>query len=191
MGKKQVWKPGTMVYPLPAVLVGCGSNPDDYNLLTVAWVGTICTNPPMCYISVRPERHSYELIKRNMEFTINLTSREMAKAADWCGVRSGRDYDKFAEMKLTPKKGTMVAAPYVDESPLILECRVKEILKLGSHDMFISDVLCTLADERFIHPETGAFDLRAAELIAYSHGNYYELGEHIGKFGWSVQKKQK
>lgn len=191
MGKKQVWKPGTMVYPLPAVLVGCGSNPDDYNLLTVAWVGTICTNPPMCYISVRPERHSYELIKRNMEFTINLTSREMAKATDWCGVRSGRDYDKFAEMKLTPKKGTMVAAPYVDESPLILECRVKEILKLGSHDMFISDVLCTLADERFIYPETGAFDLRAAELIAYSHGNYYELGEHIGKFGWSVQKKQK
>lgn len=187
---KQVWKPGTMIYPLPAVLVGCGSSPDDYNLMTVAWVGTICTDPAMCYISVRPERHSYELLKKNMEFTINLTSADMARATDWCGVRSGRDYNKFAEMGLTPKRGTQVAAPYVDESPLAIECRVKEIVPLGSHHMFIAEVLCTLADERFMDPETGRFDMRAADLIAYAHGNYYKLGDSIGKFGWSVQKKQ-
>lgn len=188
---KQLWKPGTMIYPLPAILVGCGSCEDDYNLLTVAWVGTICTNPPMCYISVRPERHSYNLLKTNMEFTLNLTTREMARAADWCGVRSGRDYNKFKETGLTAVAGTMVKAPRVEESPLSIECRVKEIVHLGSHDMFVADVLCTLADDRFIDAETGAFDMRKAGLIAYVHGNYYELGEHIGKFGWSVQKKQK
>ena len=115
---KQDWKPGTMIYPLPTLLVSCGSTPDDYNLLTVAWAGTICTNPPMCYISVRPERHSYELIKKNMEFVLNLTTEDMAFATDWCGVRSGRDYHKFEEMKLTPGKARMVAAPIVEESPL-------------------------------------------------------------------------
>lgn len=188
---KKIWKPGTMIYPLPAVLIGCGASPDDYNLITVSWVGTICTNPAMCYISVRPERHSYELIKRNMEFTINLTSVDMARATDWCGVRSGRDYNKFAETGLTPEKGTMVSAPYIKESPLSIECRVKEIIPLGSHDMFVSEVLCTLADERFIDEKTGAFDMDAAGLMAYAHGNYYGLGERIGKFGWSVQKKQK
>lgn len=188
---KQVWKPGTMIYPLPAVLVGCGSTPEDYNLLTIAWVGTICTNPPMCYISVRPERHSYGLIERNMEFTINLTTSSMAWATDWCGVRSGKDFRKFDETGLTPVKGTMVAAPCIEESPLSIECRVKEILKLGSHDMFIADVLCTLADERFIDKETGAFNMEDAGLMAYSHGHYYELGNLIGKFGWSVKKKQK
>lgn len=187
---KKVWRPGTMIYPLPAVLVGCGSSEADYNLLTVAWVGTICSDPAMCYISVRPERHSYELIKRNMEFTINLTSVEMAYATDWCGVRSGRDYRKFAEAGLTPKKGTMVTAPYVEESPLSIECRVKEVLSLGSHDMFVSDVLCVLADDRYIDGQTGAFDMRAANLLAYAHGNYYGLGDAIGKFGWSVQKKK-
>lgn len=186
---KQVWKPGTMIYPLPAVLVGCGSSPDNYNLLTAAWVGTICTNPPMCYVSVRPERHSHELMTKTMEFTINLTTEEMARATDWCGVRSGSKYDKFREAGLTPEKGSMVDAPCVAESPLSVECRVKEILHLGSHDMFIADVLCTRADERFIDPETGAFDLQRAGLIAYSHGKYYALGEVLGKFGWSVQKK--
>ena len=131
---KQVWKPGTMIYPLPAVLVGCGSCPDDYNLITVAWTGTICTNPAMCYISVRPERHSYELIKRTMEFTLNLTTESMAKAVDWCGVRSGKDYHKFVETCLTPVKGNMVSAPCVEESPLSIECRVKEIVKLDQLD---------------------------------------------------------
>ncbi len=187
---KKVWRPGTMIYPLPAILVGCGNAPENYNLITVAWVGTICSDPAMCYISVRPERHSHTLLKENMEFTLNLTSRDMARATDWCGVRSGRDYNKFAETGLTPVRGTMVAAPYIDESPLSIECRVKEIIPLGSHDMFISEVLCTLADERFINPETGAFDMQSADLMAYAHGNYYGLGEKIGKFGWSVQKKK-
>ncbi len=190
-GEKKVWRPGTMIYPLPAVLVGCGSSPEDYNLITVAWVGTICSDPAMCYISVRKERHSYGLIKENMEFTLNLTSVEMARATDWCGVRSGRDYRKFEETGLTPRKGTMVLAPYVAESPMSIECRVKEIIPLGTHDMFISDVLCTLADERFLDPESGAFDMGAAGLLAYAHGNYYELGNSVGKFGWSVQKKLK
>lgn len=187
---KQVWKPGTMIYPLPAVLVGCGTCPDDYNLITVAWTGTICTNPAMCYISVRPERHSYELIKRTMEFTLNLTTESMAKAVDWCGVRSGKDYHKFVETGLTPVTGNMVSAPCVEESPLSIECRVKEIVKLGSHDMFVADVLCTDADESLINKETGAFDLESARLIAYSHGHYYKMGEEIGKFGWSVQKNK-
>lgn len=180
-----------MIYPLPAVLVGCGSSPADYNLITVAWTGTICTNPAMCYISVRPERHSHALIKQTMEFTINLTTEAMAKATDWCGVKSGRDFDKFKETGLTAVKGSMVAAPCVEESPLSVECRVKEIVSLGSHDMFIADVLCTSADDLFVDSETGAFDLEAARLIAYSHGHYYKLGEPIGKFGWSVQKKKK
>jgi len=137
---KQDWKPGTMIYPLPAVLVSCGSTEEEYNIITVAWAGTICTNPPMCYISVRPERHSYPILKRNMEFVINLTTRDMAFATDWCGVRSGRDYNKFQEMKLTPGKAKMVSAPIIEESPLCIECRVKEIISLGSHDMFIADV---------------------------------------------------
>ena len=187
---KKVWRPGTMIYPLPAILVGCGNAPENYNLITVAWVGTICSDPAMCYVSVRKERHSYALLKENMEFTLNLTNRDMARAADWCGVRSGRDYDKFAETGLTPRRGMMVQAPYIEEAPLSIECRVKEIIPLGSHDMFISEVLCTLADERFINPETGAFDMQAADLIAYAHGNYYGLGDKIGKFGWSVQKKK-
>ena len=187
---KKVWRPGTMIYPLPAILVGCGNAPENYNLITVAWVGTICSDPAMCYVSVRKERHSYALLKENMEFTLNLTNRDMARAADWCGVRSGRDYDKFAETGLTPRRGMMVQAPYIEEAPLSIECRVKEIIPLGSHDMFISEVLCTLADERFINPETGAFDMQATDLIAYAHGNYYGLGDKIGKFGWSVQKKK-
>lgn len=188
---KRVWRPGTMIYPLPAVLVGCGAAPAEYNLITVAWVGTICSDPAMCYISVRPERHSHGLILQNMEYTINLTTESMARAVDWCGVRSGRDYDKFKEMNLTPVKGSMVAAPCVDESPLSIECRVKEVLSLGSHDMFISDVLCVQADERFFDNETGAFDMQAARMLAYVHGNYYGLGDPIGRFGWSVRKKQK
>lgn len=185
------WKPGTMIYPLPAVLISCGSSEDDYNLLTISWVGTICTNPPMCYISVRPERHSYDIIKKNMEFVINLTNEDMAYATDWCGVKSGRDFNKFAEMKLTPVKGEKVAAPIVKESPLCIECKVKEIIKLGSHDMFIADVVNVQADSKYIDPVTETFKLSEAKLIAYSHGHYYKLGEEIGKFGWTVKKKKK
>lgn len=187
---KQSWKPGTMVYPLPAALVSCGTFDGKSNLLTIAWTGTICTNPPMLYISVRPERYSYGLIKETMEFTLNLTTSAMARATDWCGVRSGRDYDKWAETGLTPEPGVKVSCPSVAESPLSIECRVKEILSLGSHDMIIADVLNVLADDRYLDPETGAFDLAASGLIAYSHGGYYPLGEKIGGFGFSVKKKK-
>jgi flavin reductase (DIM6/NTAB) family NADH-FMN oxidoreductase RutF len=191
-GKGHVsWKPGTLIYPLPAVLISCGSNEEEYNLLTVSWVGTICTNPPMCYISVRPERHSYEIIKRNKEFVINLTNEEMAYATDWCGVRSGKDHNKFIEMNLTPAKSEFINAPIIKESPISIECRVKEIVKLGSHDMFIANVVNVQADSRYINPVTGEFRLSDAKLIAYSHGHYYKLGEEIGKFGWSVKKKKK
>lgn len=180
-----------MIYPLPAVLVSCGSEPSQYNLITVAWVGTICTNPAMCYISVRPERHSYPILKKNMEFVINLTTKDLAYATDWCGVNSGREHAKFEEMRLTPGKATIVNAPTVEESPLCIECRIKEIMALGSHDMFIAEVVNVQADDRYLDQETGAFDLRKANPLAYAHGKYYELGELVGKFGWSVQKKRK
>ena len=186
---REIWKPGTMVYPVPAVLVSCG-NRDSSNLITVAWTGTVCTDPAMLYISVRPERHSYNMIKENMEFTVNLTTEAMAKAVDWCGVCSGRDYDKWQHTGLTPQPGNKVACPYVKESPLSIECRVREIMKLGSHDMIIGEVLDVLADKELIDPETGAFDLGAAGLLAYSHGHYYGLGAEIGRFGWSVKKKE-
>ncbi len=185
------WKPGTMIYPLPAALISCGSSPEEYNMLTLSWMGTICSNPPMCYISVRPERHSYEIIKRTGEFVINLTNEDMAYATDWCGVKSGKDFNKFAEMKLTPIKGEMVNAPIIKESPLCIECKVKEIIPLGSHDMFIADVVNVQADAKYIDAETDTFDLAKAKLIAYSHGHYYKMGEEIGKFGWTVQKKKK
>ena len=178
-----------MIYPLPAVLVSCGSDIEHSNMLTVAWTGTICTNPPMCYISVRPERFSYPIIKETMQFTINLTTEEMARATDWCGVRSGRDYNKWHETGLTPENGVAVSCPHIAESPLSIECKVKSIMPLGSHDMFMAEVVNVIADERFIDPETGAFNLADAGLINYSHGNYYTQGSHIGKFGWTVKKK--
>lgn len=188
MTKKVSWKPGTQIYPLPAVLVTCGDDACS-NMLTVAWTGTVCTNPPMCYISVRPERHSYQMIRQRMEFTINLTTEAMARATDWAGVRSGADCDKWQATGLTPMSGVAVACPCIAESPLSIECRVKEILNLGSHDMFIADVVNVLADERLIDPLTGAFDLAKAGLISYSHGHYYSQGREIGRFGWSVKKK--
>lgn len=177
-----------MIYPLPAILVSCGTE-EKNNLLTVAWTGTVCTNPAMCYISVRPERYSYGLIRDNMEFTINLTTEAMARATDWCGVRSGRDCDKWKESGLTREPGVAVSCPAVKESPLSIECRVKTIMQLGSHDMFIAEVLNVRADESLIDPESGAFRLDKAGLMAYSHGQYFKLGELIGKFGWSVKKK--
>lgn len=185
---KENWKPGTMVYPLPAVIVSCGT-PENSNLITIAWTGTICTNPPMCYISVRPERHSYGLIKETMEFTINLTTSDMARATDLAGVKSGRDYDKWLLTGLTPVPGVAVRCPSIEESPLNIECRVKEIIRLGSHDMFVADVLNVRADRRFIDSETGKFQLENAALMAYSHGQYFSLGDYLGHFGWSVRKK--
>jgi len=187
---KQDWKPGTMIYPVPAVMISCGGEPSEYNIITASWTGTICTNPAMCYISIRPERYSYPILKKNMEFVINLTTEALAYATDWCGVNSGSKYDKFKEMKLTPGKASVVNAPTIEESPLCIECRVKEILALGSHDMFIAEVVNVQADENYLDPETGAFDMQKAKLLAYSHGKYYGLGEFIGKFGWSVKKKK-
>lgn len=185
------FKPGTMIYPLPAVMVTVGSTPDEYNIITIAWVGTLCTNPPMCYISVRPERHSAELLRRNMEFVINLTTAELARETDWCGVRSGRDYRKFDEMHLTPGKAQIVQAPIIEEAPLSIECRVKEIIPLGSHDMYVADVVNVLADERYYNHETDKFELAQSDPLVYVHGGYYHLGEKIGKFGWSVEKGKK
>ena len=180
-----------MIYPLPAVMVSCGSSEEEYNIITASWVGTICSNPPMCYVSIRPERHSHDIIRRNMEFVINITTEELARQTDWCGVRSGKNFNKFQEMNLTPGKSSVITAPIIEESPLCIECRVKEILSLGSHDMFIANVVNVQADEKYIDPETGRLNLEKAHLLMYAHGNYYGMGEHIGKFGWSVEKKKR
>ncbi len=186
---KTDWKPGTMIYPLPAVMVSCGTM-EEPNIITASWVGTICSNPPMCYVSIRPERHSYEIIKNSMEFAINLTTEQLAKATDWCGVRSGKDYDKFKQMGLTPAKASMIRCPIIEESPLAIECRVKEVIRLGSHDMFIADVLNVKADTTYMNDETGKFELDKSKPLVYLHGAYYSLGNLIGKFGWSVEKKK-
>lgn len=177
-----------MLNPLPAVIVSCGDF-DNANLITVAWAGTICTNPAMLSISVRPERFSYGLIRDRMEFTVNLTTEALARATDLCGVRSGRDTDKWQLAGLTKGRGVNVGCPYIVESPLAIECRVKEILPLGSHHMFIADVLSVLPDPALIDPSTDRFDLSRARMLSYSHGHYYGQGDEIGHFGWSVRKK--
>ncbi|MBQ8651744.1 MAG: flavin reductase family protein [Alistipes sp.] len=187
---REDFKPGTLIYPLPAVLVSCGETEEEKNLLTVAWTGTICSDPAMCYISVRKERHSHAILKRTGEFVINLTTRALCRATDWCGVRSGRDYDKLKEMNLTPLWAKHVKAPLVAESPVAIECRVKQVLELGTHDMFIAEVVGIEVDPQYINPETGKFELERADLVAYSHGEYYTLGEKIGTFGYSVRKKR-
>ena len=183
------WKPGTFIYPIPVVMITSGTM-EKSNIMTVAWTGIINTNPAMCYISVRPERYSYELIKENMEFAINLTNEDLAYATDWCGVRSGRQVDKFKEMKLTKEKANHVSCPLIKESPVSIECRVKEIRQLGSHDMFVAEVLSIDADDKYID-EKGAFDISKCDLIAYANGGYYSLDKKIGKFGFSVEKKKK
>jgi flavin reductase (DIM6/NTAB) family NADH-FMN oxidoreductase RutF len=187
---KLLWKPGTMIYPLPAVMVSCGSVPEEYNILTVSWTGTICTDPPMCYISVRPSRYSYAIIRKNGEYVINLTTRALAFAADWCGIKSGSDHNKFAEMNLTPVKASKINAPIIRESPVNIECTVKEIKELGTHHMFISEVVAVNADKSLFDENTGIFRLYEANPICYSHGKYYETGKLIGKFGFSVEKKR-
>ena len=185
---REIWKSGTFIYPLPAVMVTSGTF-EDANIMTVAWTGIINTNPAMCYISVRPERYSYNLIKENGEFVINLTNEELAYATDWCGVRSGEKYDKFKEMKLTKEKAQNVKCPIIKESPVAIECRVKEIKELGSHHMFIADILSIDADKKYID-ENGAFDITKCDLISYSNGKYFTCGKKIGKFGFSVEKKK-
>jgi len=188
---KVSWKPGTMIYPLPAVMVSCGSKPEEYNIITISWTGTICTDPAMCYISVRPGRHSYNIIKENREFVINLTTKSLAYATDWCGIKSGKDHNKFVEMGLTPVPASKVKAPMIKESPLNIECIVKEIKELGSHHMFISEVVAVNADEEFIDKNTGLFSLDRTIPLCYSHGKYYETGQFVGKFGFSVERKKK
>lgn len=186
---KVEWKSGTFIYPIPAVMVTSGDM-NKSNIMTVAWTGIINTNPAMCYISVRPERYSYDLIKENMEFVINLTNEKLAFATDWCGVRSGRQVDKFKEMHLTKEKANHVKCPIIKESPVAIECKVKEIRELGSHHMFIAEVLSIDADDKYID-EKGAFDISKCDLIAYANGGYYSLDKKIGKFGYSVEKKRK
>ena len=186
---KQNWQPGTMIYPLPAVIVTCGDE-NRNNLITVAWTGTICTNPAMCYISVRPERFSHALIMENMEFTINLTTENMAKATDWIGCPAGRNPDTCQPTGRPPVPGLKNRCPYIHEPPLAIERRGTQVIPLGSHDMMIAQVVNVIADDKYIDPETGSFDLQKAKLINYSHGNYYAQGEPLGKFGWSVKKKK-
>ena len=181
------WKPGTFIYPIPAVMVTSGDM-ENSNIMTVAWTGIINTNPAMCYISVRPERYSYNLIKEAGEFVINLTNEKLAFATDWCGVRSGAKYDKFKEMNLHKQKANHVKCPIIKESPVAIECKAKEIRDLGSHHMFIAEVLSIDADEQYID-KNGAFDISKCNLIAYANGGYYSLNKKIGKFGYSVEKK--
>ena len=184
---RQIWKPGTLVYPVPAVLITCSDGKKD-NVFTVAWTGTICSDPAMTFISVRKERFSYDIIKNTGEFCINLTTKELAFATDYCGVRSGKNLDKFKEMKLTKEKCSVINVPMIKESPITIECKVQDIKELGSHDMFIAQVVAINVDDKYID-DTGRFDMQKCNLIAYSHGEYYELGEKIGKFGYSVKKK--
>ena len=188
---KLLWKPGTMIYPLPAVMVSCGSEPAEYNIITLSWTGTICTDPAMCYISVRPSRYSYDIIRKNGEFVINLTTEKLAFATDWCGVKSGKDHNKFREMGLTPLPASKVKSPLIKESPVNIECVVKEVKELGSHHMFISEVVAINADKKFYDEKSGIFRLHDAKPINYLHGKYYETGKLIGKFGFSVEKKKK
>ncbi|MCR4903214.1 MAG: flavin reductase family protein [Butyrivibrio sp.] len=187
---REIWKPGNMLYPIPPVMVSCAREGEKPNIVTVAWAGNICSSPAMLSISVRPERYSYDIIKETGEFVVNLTNRSTVKAADWCGVRSGRDYDKFKEMNLTPLKSNKISAPGIEECPVNIECKVKQIIPLGSHDMFIAEVLCVNVDDSYMD-EKGRFNMRKADLVAYSHGEYFELGDKLGKFGYSVVKKNK
>lgn len=185
---KQSWKPGNMLYPLPAVLVTTADKQGNQNVFTVAWTGTVCSDPPMVSISVRPERYSYHMIEETGEFVLNLTTAGLAFATDYCGVKSGREVDKFKEMKLTRIPAEKVAPPLIEESPVNIECRVKDVMKLGTHDMFLAEVVAVHADEAYMD-ETGRFSFTKAEPLAYSHGTYFTLGKELGSFGYSVRKK--
>lgn len=185
---KQSWKPGNMLYPLPVVMVSCNRKGEKPNIVTVAWTGTICSDPAMVSISVRPERYSHDIIEETGEFVINLVTKDLTYATDYCGVRSGRDVDKFKEMNLTPLPSKMIDAVGIEESPVNIECKVVEVKKLGSHDMFIAEVVNVTVDDRYMD-ENNKFNLNDSDLVAYSHGEYFTLGEKIGIFGYSVRKK--
>jgi flavin reductase (DIM6/NTAB) family NADH-FMN oxidoreductase RutF len=186
--KKTKFKPGNMLYPLPAVMVSCGDIHGISNILTIAWTGTLCTNPPMAYIAVRPERHSYNIIRNSGEFVINLTTKKLIRATDFCGVRSGKDHNKWSDCHLTPMAADTVKCPLIKESPVNIECKVSQVLELGSHHVFIADVTAVHVDDRFLD-KNGTFHLEDADLIAYSHGTYFDLGKPLGNFGFSVRKK--
>ena len=186
---KVMWKPGTFLYPIPAVMVSCGDM-EKSNIITVAWTGILNTDPAMVYISVRPTRYSCNIIKEQKEFVINLTTERLAKATDWCGVKSGAKVDKFKEMHLTKEKAKFVKCPLIKESPVSIECKVTEIKEMGSHDMFIAEILSIDADEKYID-DKGAFDITKCDLITYANGKYFTLGKQVGKFGYSVQKKKR
>ncbi len=186
---KQIWKPGNMIYPLPAVMVSTADKSGKANIITVAWTGTVCTNPAMLYISVRPERYSYGLLKDSGEFVVNLTTEKLKKATDWCGVRSGRDVDKWEAMHLTQGKASKLQyAPIIEECPVNIECTVTEVKELGSHHMFLAKVEAVQVGEEYLD-EKGRLQLGKAGLLAYSHGEYLTLGKSLGTFGWSVRKK--
>ena len=182
------WKPGNMLYPLPVVMVSCAEKDSKPNIITVAWAGTVCSDPVMVSISVRKERYSHDIIERSREYVINLVTEDLAYATDFCGVRSGRDVDKFEKMRLTPVDIEGVSVPAIAESPLSLACKVVEVKELGSHDMFIAEVVNVMVDDRYMK-KSGKFELNDSRLVTYSHGVYYGLGKRIGKFGYSVKKK--
>ncbi len=184
------WKAGNMLYPLPAIMVSLTDKEGNSNIITLAWAGTICTNPPMLSVSIRPERYSYDIIKETGEFVVNLTTKELTYATDYCGVKSGRDVDKFKEMKLTKLASEKIKAVAIAESPVNIECKVREIMELGSHSLFIADVVNVRVDGKLLD-EKGRFNLAKSELIAYSHGRYYELGKELGTFGYSIRKESK
>lgn len=185
---KEIWKPGNMLYPLPAVMVSMADRDGGYNIITIGWVGTVCTNPPMVSLSVRPERYSYGILKETGEFVVNLTTRKLAFATDYCGVKSGREVDKFKEMHLTALPASQVKAPLIGESPVNIECRVNRVIPLGSHDLFLADVVAVHAEDAYLD-EQHKFHLEKADPIVYSHGSYFACGEQIGTFGYSVRKK--
>ena len=186
--EKEIWKPGNMLYPLPVVMVSMADRKGKLNIITIAWAGTVCTNPPMVSISVRPERYSYPIIREAGEFVVNLTTRNLVYATDYCGVKSGRDVDKFRELGLTPVTASLVKAPLIGESPVNLECRVKQIQPLGSHDMFLAEVVAVHADRCYMD-DKNKFHLEQAEPIVYSHGSYLLCGDQIGTFGFSVRRR--
>ena len=187
---KQHWRPGNMLYPVPAVMVSCGRENERPNIITVAWAGTVCSDPAMLSISVRPERYSYDIIKETGEFVVNLVTKDLVFATDYCGVKSGRDVDKYKEMKLTPLVSQKISAPGIAESPVNIECRVVQELALGSHTMFVGEVVNVTVEDKYLN-ESGKFELNSTGLVSYSHGEYFLLGEKLGKFGYSVQRKKK
>lgn len=188
--ERELWKPGNMLYPVPAVMVSCQRPQEAPNIITVAWVGTVCSEPAMLSISVKKERYSYDILKDTNEFVVNLVTKDLVRAADYCGVRSGRDVDKFKETNLTPVSSCRIHAPGIKESPVNLECQVKQVIELGSHDMFLAEIVAVTVDKNYID-KNGKFHLNSTGLVTYSHGEYFLLGDKLGKFGYSIQKKGK